>query len=136
MQMNQAQKPEYVLKRVNDLINTSGNGNGEKEKQWALELLHTFIGSKRKVSQWSKVFESIMKRHLELCVDLKNHHFAKDGLHQYRNLCQVLDPGSLEVVILHLLDLTEARANAARQRANKVALAAAAKISGAKFSCS
>ena len=31
-----------------------------------------------------------MKRHLELCVDLKDHITAKDGLHQYRNLCQMV----------------------------------------------
>jgi hypothetical protein len=29
-----------------------------------------------------------MKKHLELCVDLKDHRTAKDGLHQYRNLVQ------------------------------------------------
>ena len=27
-----------------------------------------------------------MKRHLELCVDLKDNRLAKDGLHQYRNM--------------------------------------------------
>jgi translation initiation factor 3 subunit A len=113
----QSQKPEYVLKRANDLINSanSGTSNGE-EKRWALELLHGFIGAKKKLSQWSKEIESIMKRHVELCIDLKNHHFAKDGLHQYRNLCQQLDPASLETVILHLLDRTEAQAGAARSR--------------------
>jgi translation initiation factor 3 subunit A len=112
---HQNQKPEYVLKRANDLINTATSSSGE-EKRWALELLHNFIGSKKKLNQWSKLYEQIMKRHVELCIDLKNHHFAKDGLHQYRNLCQQLDPASLEVVILHLLDLTEAQAGAARSR--------------------
>lgn len=123
------QKPEYVLKRANDLINTATGSNKDKEKKWALEMLHNFIGVKRKVPQWTKVFEQLMKRHLELCVDLKDHHSAKDGLHQYRNLCQSMDPNSLEIVILHLMDLTEARATAARQKADKVALDAAAKIS-------
>lgn len=72
-----------------DLIN-SATGTGEKEKKWALEILHTFIAMKKKVSTWSKNYEVLMKRHLELCIDLKNPHFAKDGLHQYRNLCQVV----------------------------------------------
>ena len=45
------------------------------------------FGSKRK-GVWTKIYEALMKRHLELCVDLKSHHIAKDGLHQYRNLCQ------------------------------------------------
>jgi translation initiation factor 3 subunit A len=70
-----------------------------------------------------------MKRHIELCVDLKDHRTAKDGLHQYRNLCQSVDPGSLEVVITYLMDLSEARATDARNKADRVALAAAAKIS-------
>lgn len=61
-----------------------------KEKTWALEMLHNFIAAKKKVLQWSKVYETLMKRHLELCIDLKNPHFAKDGLHQYRNLCQTV----------------------------------------------
>ncbi len=50
-----------------------------------MEQLHNIISnSKRKV--WQKVYEQIMKRHLELCVDLKDHRVAKDGLHQYRNM--------------------------------------------------
>lgn len=28
-----------------------------------------------------------MRRHVELSVDLKDHATAKDGMHQYRNLC-------------------------------------------------
>ena len=65
-------------------------GNAEKEKNLALDMLHNFIAAKKKLSQWSKVYESLMKRHLELCIDLKNPHLAKDGLHQYRNLCQTV----------------------------------------------
>lgn len=102
--------------------------NAEKEKRFALDQLHAVIGVKRK-GVWSKIYESLMKRHLELCVDLKDHHTAKDGLHQYRNLCQTVDPNSLEVVIVYLMELSEARATAARQKADKVALAAAARVS-------
>ena len=39
-----------------------------------------------------------------------------------------IDPNSLEVVIVHLMDLSEAKATAARQKADRVALAAAAKV--------
>ena len=122
------QKPEYVLKRANDLINTA-MGSGEREKRMALEQIHAHISIKRKNgSVWNKTYEALMKRHLELCVDLKDHRTAKDGLHQYRNLSQALDPASLEVVALHVMELAEARATAARTKADKVALAAAAKI--------
>eukprot|EP00602_Paraphysomonas_sp_CaronLab_P008561 CAMPEP_0185035268 /NCGR_PEP_ID=MMETSP1103-20130426/26339_1 /TAXON_ID=36769 /ORGANISM="Paraphysomonas bandaiensis, Strain Caron Lab Isolate" /LENGTH=949 /DNA_ID=CAMNT_0027572273 /DNA_START=23 /DNA_END=2869 /DNA_ORIENTATION=- len=120
-------KPENVLKRVDELISSSTGSNADKEKRYALEQLHNLISSKKKT--WQKVYEEIMKRHMELCVDLKDHRTAKDGLHQYRNMAQSTEPGSLEVVILHLVELAEARANAARVKANKVALAAAAKVS-------
>lgn len=139
-------KPEYVLKRANgkcsyalwravltgissDLINSAVGSNAEKEKRIALEQLHTIICEKKKKGDWNKSFEQLMKKHLELCVDLKDHHTAKDGLHQYRNLCVATEAASLEAVILHLLDLSEARAALARQKANKVALAAAARVS-------
>ena len=127
-----AQKPEYVLKRANDLINSAIGNNADKEKRMALEQLHAHIASRGKKSQsstWSKVYETLMKRHLELCVDLKDDRTAKDGLHQYRNLCQAVDPASLELVVVHLMDLAEQKALAARTKANKVALAAAAKVS-------
>eukprot|EP00601_Ochromonadales_sp_CCMP2298_P002407 CAMPEP_0173188550 /NCGR_PEP_ID=MMETSP1141-20130122/11313_1 /TAXON_ID=483371 /ORGANISM="non described non described, Strain CCMP2298" /LENGTH=1064 /DNA_ID=CAMNT_0014112483 /DNA_START=39 /DNA_END=3233 /DNA_ORIENTATION=- len=121
-------KPEYVLKRVNDLINSAVGTNAEKEKRLALEQLHSVIGVRRK-GVWNKFFEQLMKKHLELCVDLKDHLTAKDGLHQYRNLCQTVDPGSLEIVIVHLVELAESRATAARAKADKVALMAAARVS-------
>jgi len=125
-----AQKPEYVLKRANDLIASAVGPNNEKEKRLALEHLHQHIAKgKSKNSQWNKVYESLMKRHLELCVDLKDHRTAKDGLHQYRNLCQSVDPNSLEVVVLHLMEQAEIKATAARKKADAVSLLAAAKIS-------
>lgn len=55
----------------------------------ALEQLHSVLSVKRK-GIWTKTYEALMKKHLELCVDLKDHLTAKDGLHQYRNLCQTV----------------------------------------------
>ena len=73
-----------------DLINSAIGNNADKEKKIALDQLHNVItnSGKKKGTVWNKVFETIMKRHLDLCVDLKDHRTAKDGLHQYRNLCQ------------------------------------------------
>ena len=73
-----------------DIINSAIGNNADKEKAIALELLHNVIGAKRKAATFNKIFESLMKKHIELCVDLKDHHTAKDGLHQYRNLCQMV----------------------------------------------
>ena len=71
-----------------DQINSAVGNNADKEKKLALALLHGAIGAKKKGILWTKSYEQLMKRHLELCVDLKDHRMAKDGLHQYRNLCQ------------------------------------------------
>lgn len=71
-----------------DQINSAVGNNSDKEKKLALALLHGAIGAKKKGAVWTKAYEQLMKRHLELCVDLKDHRMAKDGLHQYRNLCQ------------------------------------------------
>lgn len=141
------QKPELILKRVNgkgkfspsfigecsdygvsiDLINSAVGANADKEKRIALDTLHQFICVKRK-NAWTKSYEPLMKRHLELCVDLKDHLTAKDGLHQYRNLCMLHDPSSLESVIIHLMDLSESRTAGAKQKADKVSVAAANRV--------
>ena len=55
-----------------------------------------------------------MKQYLLICVDLREKQFAKDGLYQYRNLCQREAPASLEVVANYLMDLAEQRCEIAR----------------------
>lgn len=71
-------------------------------------MLHEVL-SQRKVRTWAKSYETIMMRYIELCVELKDHHRGKDGLHQYRNLSQAQAPGSLEAVIVHFLNSAEAK---------------------------
>ena len=78
----------FFLYHLSDQINSAVGNNSDKEKKLALALLHGAIGAKKKGAVWTKAYEQLMKRHLELCVDLKDHRMAKDGLHQYRNLCQ------------------------------------------------
>jgi hypothetical protein len=79
----------FLYYKCLDQINSSVGNNADKEKKLALALLHAAIqvGAKKKGTLWTKAYEQLMKRHLELCVDLKDHRMAKDGLHQYRNLC-------------------------------------------------
>lgn len=82
------------------MIASAIGNNADKEKRFALEQLHNIVsGAKRK--QWQKVYEPIMKKHLELCVELKDHRTAKDGLHQYRNMCQNVS----HIYILQLVDI-------------------------------
>jgi len=40
-----------------------------------------------------------MFKYLELCVDLKKSHVAKEGLFQYRNMCQSVNVASLASVV-------------------------------------
>ena len=55
-----------------------------------------------------------MFKYLELCVDLRRSHVAKEGLYQYRLICQHVNVNSLECVIRHFLQLAEDRASRAQ----------------------
>ncbi len=57
------------------------------KKQPALDVLYDVIKSK-KHRTWQKIHEPIMLKYLELCVDLRKSHLAKEGLYQYKNICQ------------------------------------------------
>eukprot|EP00640_Fibrocapsa_japonica_P000291 CAMPEP_0113937048 /NCGR_PEP_ID=MMETSP1339-20121228/3751_1 /TAXON_ID=94617 /ORGANISM="Fibrocapsa japonica" /LENGTH=893 /DNA_ID=CAMNT_0000939673 /DNA_START=127 /DNA_END=2808 /DNA_ORIENTATION=+ /assembly_acc=CAM_ASM_000762 len=110
-------KPENALKRAQELI---GIGN----KQVAMELLHGVLTARR-FKTWQKAYELIMLKYLDLCVELQQHRYAKDGLHQYRNMSQQQAPASLELVILHLVESAEERVAKAREAADASAASAA-----------
>ena len=57
------------------------------KKQRALDALYDVIKSK-KHRTWQKIHEQIMAKYLELCVDLRKSHIAKEGLYQYKIICQ------------------------------------------------
>ena len=57
------------------------------KKQPALDVLYDVIKSK-KHRTWQKIHEPIMEKYLELCVDLRKSHIAKEGLYQYKIICQ------------------------------------------------
>ncbi|VFQ69396.1 unnamed protein product [Cuscuta campestris] len=102
-------KPENALKRAEELINVG-------QKQEALQFLHDLITSRR-YRAWQKSHERIMFKHVELCVDMKRGRYAKDGLIQYRIICQHVNIASLEEVIKHLLHLATERAELAQTQA-------------------
>ncbi|XP_010541009.1 PREDICTED: eukaryotic translation initiation factor 3 subunit A isoform X2 [Tarenaya hassleriana] len=102
-------KPENALKRADELINVG-------QKQDALQALHDLITSKR-YRAWQKPLEKIMFKYLDLCVDLRRGRFAKDGLIQYRIVCQQVNVSSLEEVIKHFLHLATEKAEQARSQA-------------------
>lgn len=86
------------------------------QKQAALQALHDLITSKRYRS-WQKPLERIMMKYVELCVDLRKGRFAKDGLIQYRIVCQQVNVSSLEEVIKHFMQLSNEKAEQARNQA-------------------
>ncbi|XP_059652352.1 eukaryotic translation initiation factor 3 subunit A [Cornus florida] len=102
-------KPENALKRAEELINVG-------QKQDALQALHDLITSKR-YRAWQKTLERIMFKYVELCVDMRRGRFAKDGLIQYRIVCQQVNVTSLEEVIKHFMQLSTEKAELARSQA-------------------
>ncbi|XP_044754026.1 eukaryotic translation initiation factor 3 subunit A [Coccinella septempunctata] len=104
------QRPENALKRANEFI-----GVGKPAR--ALDTLQEVFRNKKWAYNWSEsVLEPIMFRYLELCVDLKKSHIAKEGLFQYRNLFQSVNVGSLENVIRGYLRMAEERTENAREQ--------------------
>ena len=69
-------RPENALKRADELIAV-----GQKES--ALKVLHDVVTARRHRT-WQKALEDIMRKHVELCVELKKGRMAKEALMQYR----------------------------------------------------
>eukprot|EP01018_Ginkgo_biloba_P033791 Gb_03846 [translate_table: standard] len=109
-------KPENALKRAEELMNVG-------QKQAALQALHDLITSK-KYRAWQKTLEKIMFKYVELCVDMRKGRYAKDGLIQYRIVCQQVNVSSLEEVIKYFLHLSTEKAEEA-QAQSQAKLAAA-----------
>ena len=53
----------------------------------ALEVLSDVLRSK-KHRTWQKVHEPIIEQYLNLCVELRKSQAAKEGLYQYKIICQ------------------------------------------------
>ncbi|KAK1584348.1 hypothetical protein Q3G72_032220 [Acer saccharum] len=107
--MSNFAKPEAALNQAEALINVG-------QKQDALQVLHDLITSKRHRA-WQKTLEKIMFRYVDLCVDMRRGKFAKDGLIQYRIVCQQVNVSSLEEVIKHFMQLSTEKAEQARSQA-------------------
>lgn len=86
--------PPYVsddsAKQINFQINDSQRLVRMGNHKEALARLNEFL---KRRHQWEKrSYERLMMDpnhgYIDLCVQLKDHRFLKDGLHQYRNMCQ------------------------------------------------
>lgn len=102
-------RPENALKRAEELENVGQKGS-------ALQALHEIVTSKKNRT-WSKMYEGIMVKHLDLVVELKKRNYAKEALMQYRNMCQAVNISSLEEVIKHFLKTANDKAEEAQSKA-------------------
>lgn len=98
---------ENALKRANEFIEV-------QNKLRALEILCDVLHSK-KHRTWQKKHEEIMMKYLELCVELKQSYVAKEGIYQYKIICQQSYIGSFEDVIRKYIAMAEAKANEAKE---------------------
>ena len=87
----------------------------------ALEALSDVIKSK-KHRTWQKVHEEIMAKYLTLCVDLRRGHLAKEGLYQYKLICQQVSIPSLEDSVRFFLKLANDKAEDARKNSQQAVL--------------
>ncbi|CEP03606.1 unnamed protein product (mitochondrion) [Plasmodiophora brassicae] len=97
-------KPENALRKALDLVKV-------KKDDAALRILHSMLLSRR-YRIWQQTHEQIMLLYVQLAVD--NRKNAKDGLLQYRNICQAANVESLEKVIKEFMRLAEAKATDAQ----------------------
>lgn len=84
------------------------------KKEPALDVLYDVIKSKKHRTWQNKIHEPILFKYLELCVDLRRSHVAKEGLYQYKLICQQVNIASLEDVIQYFLKLANKRAEDAK----------------------
>ncbi|XP_028585934.2 eukaryotic translation initiation factor 3 subunit A [Podarcis muralis] len=108
------QRPENALKRANEFLEVG-------KKQPALDVLYDVMKSK-KHRTWQKIHEPIMLKYLELCVDLRKSHLAKEGLYQYKNICQQVNIKSLEDVVRAYLKLAEEKTESAKEESQQMVL--------------
>lgn len=85
------------------------------KKEPALDVLYDVIKSK-KHRNWQKIHEPILQLYLKLCVELKRSVNAKEGLYQYKLICQQVNIVSLEDVISYFLKLAEKHADDAKNQ--------------------
>ncbi|KAI9980324.1 hypothetical protein PInf_026402 [Phytophthora infestans] len=122
-------KPENALKRARELLAIPNVDAGvlKRTKHSALEILHDALIAKKNRT-WQPTHEELMILYLDICLELQMGRVAKDGLHQYRNLCIQHNPASLETIIKHFVTQAERKLAAAKKESNELNLLAAAKV--------
>ena len=105
-------KPENALKRAEELCAVG-------QRDAALVGMYDVLSSKRHRT-WQPAMELVMTRYLELCVEMRRAKAAKDGLIQYRMVCQQVNVGSMETVLRKFMDLADKAATDAFAKAEAI----------------
>merc|ERR1711965_795165 len=106
------QKPENALKRAEELCAVG-------QPDAALVGMYDVLSSKRHRT-WQPAMEQVILRYIELCVEMRRAKAAKDGLIQYRMVCQQVNVGSMETVLRKFMDLAASAAEAALAKAEAI----------------
>lgn len=105
-------RPENALKRAEEFLAVG-------QRDAALVGMYDVLSSKRHRT-WQPAMELVMIRYLDLCVDMRKAKAAKDGLIQYRMVCQQVNVGSMETVLRHFMGLADKAAEAAMAKAEEI----------------
>ena len=112
-------KPEDALKQALALLQI-----GQTTR--ALDKMHTALLARR-YKIWNTSYQNIMMKYVEVCVAEGRGREIKDGLHQYRNMCQQQAPGSLETVVRRLVELSEQKLKDKKEKAKEMGFQEAVK---------
>lgn len=94
-------KVENVLKRVDEYI-------AEGKKKDAFFVLNSTVSLRKGGTKlWTENYELTMQKFVELCVDLRKGQDSKQGLAQYRNICQTSNMDSFINIVDLIIDLSE-----------------------------
>mmetsp|Transcript_40723 Transcript_40723/g.81652 ORF Transcript_40723/g.81652 Transcript_40723/m.81652 type:complete len:1137 (-) Transcript_40723:107-3517(-) len=105
-------RPENALKRAEEFLAVG-------QKDAALVGMYDVLSSKRHRT-WQPSMELVMMRYLELCVEMRKAKAAKDGLIQYRMVCQQINIASMETVLRHFMGLADTAAEEALSKAEEI----------------
>lgn len=79
----------------------------------ALDALHQVL-SNRRYRQWNATMEKIAEEYVKLCLMLAKPRYAKDGLIQFRNICQPNNLQSLDAILKLFRSMAEEKVRSTR----------------------
>lgn len=99
-------RPEGALNSAKGLIEIGRHDD-------ALDTLHQVLANRR-YRQWNSTLEKVAEEFIRLCVSVGRPRYAKDGLIQYRNICQPNNLGSLDGILKIFRNLAEEKVRSSR----------------------